>query len=163
MIGGAVQYKMKTQLSKSHVCSAPSFQFSSRWYLCARKSPHALHPVSQKFPQHCLWNGSNVRLTDDGSLSSFQGRSSSASSFHASLSPPGDRWCDALGFLSACSVSSSSTLSDRPDAKLLVSCADQMLRVCGVSIRRTRLSVSGWPRLALRQQLREQVNNERAE
>ena len=30
-------------------------------------------------------NGSNVRLFDDGFLSSFQGRSSSASSFHASL------------------------------------------------------------------------------
>ena len=29
-------------------------QFSSRWYLYACKSPHALHPVSQKFPKHCL-------------------------------------------------------------------------------------------------------------
>ena len=27
------------------------FQFSSRWYLCARKSPYELHHVSQKFPQ----------------------------------------------------------------------------------------------------------------
>ena len=62
-----------------------SVQFSSRWYLRARNSPYALHPVSQKFPQRCLGNGSNVRLTDDGPLSSFQGRSSSASSFHASL------------------------------------------------------------------------------
>ena len=60
-------------------------QFSSRWYLCARKSPYALHPVSRKFPQSCLWNGFNVRLTDDGPLSSFQGRSSSASSFNVSL------------------------------------------------------------------------------
>ena len=60
-------------------------QFSSRWYLCARKSPYALHPVSQKFPQRRIWNGSSVRLIDDGPLSSFQGRSSSASSFHASL------------------------------------------------------------------------------
>ena len=41
--------------------------------------------VSQKFSQHCLWNGSNVRLIDDGSLSSFQERLSSTSSFHASL------------------------------------------------------------------------------
>ena len=40
---------------------------------------HALHPVSQKFPQRCLWNGSSVCLIDDGALSSFQGRSSSAS------------------------------------------------------------------------------------
>ena len=31
-------------------------QFGSRLYLCARKSPYALHPVSQKFPQRCFWN-----------------------------------------------------------------------------------------------------------
>ena len=57
-------------------------------------------PSHRSFPQRCLWNSSNVRLiddgalsrpfkenrlTDDGPLSSFQGRSSSASSFHASL------------------------------------------------------------------------------
>ena len=48
-----------------------------------------LHPVSQKFHQRCLWNSASVRLSDDGPLSSFlsscQRRSSSASSFHASL------------------------------------------------------------------------------
>ena len=88
--------------------SLSSVQFSSRWYLCARKSPYALHPVSQKFPQRCLWNGSSVRLTDDGPLSSFQGRSSSTS-FFPRLSPPGDRWCDVLGFVPEGSVSSSST------------------------------------------------------
>ena len=49
-------------------------------------------PSLRSFPKRCLSNGSNVRLTDDGPLSSFQGRSSSASSLHAS-SPPGDRWC----------------------------------------------------------------------
>ena len=27
-----------------------SVQLSSRWYLCARESPYALHPISQKFP-----------------------------------------------------------------------------------------------------------------
>ena len=80
-----------------------SVQFSSRWYLCARKSPYVLHPVSKRFPQRHLWNGFNVRLIEDGPLSSFQGRLSSASSFHTS-------WCDALGFVPACSVSSSSTL-----------------------------------------------------
>ena len=37
---------------------------------------YALRPVSEKFPQRCLWNGSNVRLIDDGPLSSFQGTSS---------------------------------------------------------------------------------------
>ena len=35
-------------------------QFSSRWYICARKSPYALNRVSQKFPQCRLRNGSNV-------------------------------------------------------------------------------------------------------
>ena len=60
-------------------------QFSSRWYLCARKNPYALHPVSQKFLQRRLRNGLIVCLIDDDSLSSFQGRSSNASSFHASL------------------------------------------------------------------------------
>ena len=60
-------------------------QFRSIWHLCNRKSPYALHPVSQKFSQCCLWNSSNVRLIDDGPLSSFQGRSSSASSFNTSL------------------------------------------------------------------------------
>ena len=64
-------------------------QFSSSWYLCARKNLYALYHVSRKFPQHCLRHCSNVRLIDDGtfslslSLSSFQGRSFSASSFHA--------------------------------------------------------------------------------
>ena len=61
-----------------------SVQFSSRWYLCVRNIPYALHPVPQKFPHHCLWNGSYVRLIDDGPLSSFQGRSSSTSSWHSS-------------------------------------------------------------------------------
>ena len=58
------------------LCGRPDItvQFSSRWYLCARKSSYALHPISLKFPQRCLWNGSNVRLIDDGPLSSFQGR-----------------------------------------------------------------------------------------
>ena len=46
---------------------------------------YTLHPVCKKFPQLCLSCGSNVRPIDDGPLSSFQGRSSSASSFHASL------------------------------------------------------------------------------
>ena len=40
---------------------------------------------SLKFPQRCLWNSSNVHLIDDDPLSSFQGRSPSTSSFHASL------------------------------------------------------------------------------
>ena len=63
--------------------SACYIQFSSRWYLCARKSPHALHPVSQKFPQCCLWNSSNW---DNGPFSSFQGRSSSHTSLLQAVS-----------------------------------------------------------------------------
>ena len=81
----------------------PTVQFSSRWYLCVRKIPYGLHPVSQKFPQRCLWNGSDVRLTDDGPLSSFEGRSSSASSFHASLLQAVD------GVMSLCILGSRST------------------------------------------------------
>ena len=38
-----------------------SVQFSSRWYLRPWKSPHALHPISQKFPQCCLRNSSDWR------------------------------------------------------------------------------------------------------
>ena len=76
------QMKMTDNL---FLITAFTVQLSAKWYLCARKSPYALHPVSQRFPQRCLWNSSNVRLIDDGPLSSFQERSSSASSFHASL------------------------------------------------------------------------------
>ena len=72
-------------LYSSHHTHSSSVNFSSRWYLCARKSTYALHFVSQKFPQRWLWNGSNVHLIDGGPLSSFEKRSSSASSFHASL------------------------------------------------------------------------------
>ena len=59
--------------------------FSSRCVLCARKGPYALRPVFQNFPQRRLRNSSNVRLIDDGPLSSFQARSSNGSSFIASL------------------------------------------------------------------------------
>ena len=51
----------------------------------SEKPIYILHHISQKFPQRCLWNGSNVHLIDNGPLASFQGRSSSAYSFHASL------------------------------------------------------------------------------
>ena len=40
-------------------------------------------PVCQRFPQRWLGSDSNVRLIDNGPFSSFQGRSSGASSFHA--------------------------------------------------------------------------------
>ena len=54
-------------------------------YALGKAHNYALHPVSQTFRQCRLWNSSNVCLIDDGPLSSFQGRSSSAFSFHASL------------------------------------------------------------------------------
>ena len=57
----SVQFKMVSMRSKkAHMRSTPSL----------RNFPH-------------LSNGSNVRLTDDGPLSSFQGRSSSACSDYA--------------------------------------------------------------------------------
>ena len=64
-------------------CSA---QFT-RWYLCGRKTPNALHacfseisPTLHLKQFQCSSDSSNVRR-----LSSFQGRSSSASSFHGCL------------------------------------------------------------------------------
>ena len=49
-------------------------------------------------------------LTNNDPLSSFQGRSSRASSWHTS--PPGDQWRDVLGFVPTGSVSCSSTLKN---------------------------------------------------
>ena len=83
--GGEINRNLALWWSSTLIPQFSSVTFSSRRYQCARKSPYALHPVSQKFPQRCLWNGSNIRLIDDGPLSPFQGRSSSASSFKASL------------------------------------------------------------------------------
>ena len=71
--------------SGDHPKYTATVQFSSRWYLCAWKSPYRFHPISQKFPWHCLWNNANVYLTDDGPLSSFRGELSSTSPFYASL------------------------------------------------------------------------------
>ena len=73
------------------------------------KPVYASPRLSQVSPMfNCLWNISNVRLIDDGPLSSFQGRLSSASPFHTSLS--GDRWYDVFGFVTAGSVLTSSKL-----------------------------------------------------
>ena len=66
-------------------------------YVIGKASIYALHAISQKFPQCCLWNSSNVRLTD-GPLSSFQERSSSASSFHTFLLQA----IDGMTFLALC-------------------------------------------------------------
>ena len=101
------QFGTHTQCKCSH-------QFSSRWYLCARKSPYALRPFSHKFSQRCMRNSSSVSLIDDGPLWSFQGRSSSYSSFHASLLQA----FYGMMSLPAGNVSSSSTLQILRDLQM---------------------------------------------
>ena len=66
-------------------------------------------------PQWHLWNGSSVRLIDNGPLSSFQGRCF----LFPHLSHPGDRWYDVLSFIPTGSASSSSTLQSFPEASHL--------------------------------------------
>ena len=34
-------------------------------YLRAREKTYALHIAAEKFPLYCIWNSSNVGLTDD--------------------------------------------------------------------------------------------------
>ena len=41
-------------------------------YVPGKAHIYALHPIYQKLPQHCLWNNSNVHLTDDDPLLPFQ-------------------------------------------------------------------------------------------
>ena len=89
-------------------------QFSSRWYLYSWKGPYALHSVSQKFPQRCLWISSSVWLMK--ALS----RPFEKIVYHflfPCLSPPGDQWCYVLGIVPAGNVSSSSTLQLFWDAR----------------------------------------------
>ena len=76
---------------------------------------YALHTVSQMFHQRRHWSSSNVRLMDDGPLSSFQGRLSNDSSFHAPLLKAID---GVVSWDTGC-VSSSSTLQIFRDASHL--------------------------------------------
>ena len=51
----SIQIGRKKKLSDSHIsqkliCSDSSVQFSSRWYLCVREGPYALHPISGVSP-----------------------------------------------------------------------------------------------------------------
>ena len=55
--------------------------------ILVQKSPHVLHPISQKFPQWCFWHISNDCLSNDAPLLSFQGNLSNAFPF-PHLSPP---------------------------------------------------------------------------
>ena len=50
------------------ICHNKTYQFSSRWYICAQKSPYTLHSISQRLPQCCLWNGSNICLIYNGPI-----------------------------------------------------------------------------------------------
>ena len=65
---------VKTNLVTQNSCTA---QF--KMVTMHSEKPIYIHPVSQNFPQHHLWNGSNVHLIDDYPLSSLQGRPYSAS------------------------------------------------------------------------------------
>ena len=53
-------FLLRVNLPQRPMCRLPRLLLLSsvrcgwRWYLCARKSPHALHPVSQKFLRRCL-------------------------------------------------------------------------------------------------------------
>ena len=43
----SAQHISLLDIYSSNISLLPSVQFSSRWYLCTRKSPYASHPVSQ--------------------------------------------------------------------------------------------------------------------
>ena len=45
-----------------------SVQFSSRWYLCAQKSPYVLYPVSQQFPNIAFKRRGGIFAVCDGVL-----------------------------------------------------------------------------------------------
>ena len=51
-----------------------TFSFSSRWQLCARKGPYALHPVSERSPQFCPQNSVNVCLVEHRPFPNSEGR-----------------------------------------------------------------------------------------
>ena len=78
-------FKRQTFLAVYSNCSNYSQLCSLRWNVLARKRPYERHPSLRRLSNGIFWKSSKVRLTDDGPLSSFQERSSSASSFHASL------------------------------------------------------------------------------
>ena len=81
------QFSSKSCMARSEkpICVPPCLPEASPTY--------AFRPVPQKFPQRCLLNSSNIRLTDDGPVSSFQGRSSSTSSSPPLPLPPSPSPC----------------------------------------------------------------------
>ena len=83
ILGHDLQHKQQHVTNSAvHFLYASSslLQFRTVVSMCSEK-PVCTH----KFPQHCLWNSANVPLIENGPISSFQGRSSNASSFHTSL------------------------------------------------------------------------------
>ena len=87
------------------VLVAGSAQFSSAQFSSVQDRIYALGKAHMRsptpslrrfFPNAAFETVSMFVLIDDGPLSSFKGRSSSASSFHASLLQAIDRWCDVL-------------------------------------------------------------------
>ena len=86
------------QFSSIQVC----FQFSSGWYLCTQKS---LCVCLVSFPSVAF---QTVPLFAWLTIA-LSGKIVKRFLF-PHLSPPGDQWCDILGFVPACNVSSSSTI-----------------------------------------------------
>ena len=84
--GGGTNYT-SLGVCKQWAVTRPQFSGVRDWQPCHcwdTGKQYALHPVSERFPQRCLGNGSSVRMTNNSPLSSFQKRMSSAFSFHAS-------------------------------------------------------------------------------
>ena len=98
-------------LARAHCdfVSTSSVQFSSRWYLCARKSPYALHPSLRSFPNVAFETVPMLILLTVALSRPFKEDRLALPVFQR-LNPPGDRWYDVLGFVPAGSVSNFSTL-----------------------------------------------------
>ena len=102
-------------LSLYHICAPARASYSSvssRWYLRTQESPHALHPVSQKFSRFFC----ETVPTSDWLTMAFS-RPFKESRREISISTPlfsgRSMVCDVLGFVPATCVSSSSTLQIR--------------------------------------------------
>ena len=97
-------------------------QFNSGGYLCARKSPYALHPSLRRFPNFAF--GTIPTFVWRWPLLVFSRKMIERFLFLC-LSPPGDRWCDVLVFMPTGSVSSSSTL------QIFTQCTSNPVRLAG--------------------------------
>lgn len=66
--------------------------------LCAGKSPHVLHPIPWKFPQHCLWFWKFPRLSNWWRPFLILSSKIVKCFLFLHLSPPGSQWWDVLCF-----------------------------------------------------------------